>query len=63
MFTVHPHSRPSACLVLAASLLTGVACKSRPSLEFGAGLDVPYVQTARASLRPCCAWLGSILET
>ncbi len=46
MFTVHPHVKSSACLLLAASLLTGVACKSRPSLEFGSGLDVPYVQTA-----------------
>ncbi|WP_321472847.1 methyltransferase domain-containing protein [uncultured Paludibaculum sp.] len=36
----------SSCLLLAASLLGGGACKSRPALEFGSGLDVPYVQTA-----------------
>ncbi|MGJ5815467.1 SAM-dependent methyltransferase [Paludibaculum fermentans] len=41
----HHRDSSSARLLLAASLLTGLSCKSRPSLEFGAGLDVPYVQT------------------
>ncbi|MGC4050793.1 MAG: methyltransferase domain-containing protein [Paludibaculum sp.] len=37
---------PFSRLLLAAALLTSVCCASRPALEFGSGLDVPYVQTA-----------------
>lgn len=46
MHLVHLCENSSARLLLAASMLTGVSCKSHPALEFGAGLDVPYVQTA-----------------